>query len=508
MTKLFWRIAVLVALVVATGASALMGTPIAAQAQTYTPRFSTATCGFSIGSGLVAGRDVRCGYLTVPENRARPTHSIRLAVAIFKSADAHPAADPLIFLQGGPGGAIVADVGAAITAATRATIVGNRDLILVDQRGTGLSRPALSCPEAQTQQLALLNQDITPQQSAAYYEASMAQCHNRLVRSGIDLSAYTTYNNAADIHDLIVALGYPQVNVYGVSYGTRVALEIERSFPQHVRSVILDSTVPTQERLQTAVASARVRVFATLFAGCAASATCKKAYPNLSTTFAALVTRLNQHPLRIQSKDTDNGTTYTVLFKGADLYDFVWQVFYVSQFIKYIPDLIKQVNTGNTKLLSELFSILGFDSSTNLGVYYSVECAEGIPYTSPNAVAYADRVYPAAVRTANVVSDLADFAICRAWGVPAAPAWQLRPVYTTLPTLILEDQYDPITPPTNGALAAATIPSATQARFPGLGHGAYIFSGSDCPTTVVRSYLNVLWANRSCIASMQGPQFV
>ncbi|MBA3826460.1 MAG: alpha/beta hydrolase, partial [Ktedonobacterales bacterium] len=397
MLKLLGRGIVLCALLMAAGMS--VAQPSAA-AQAATSHFTTSKCGFTLGAGIVAGRDVRCGYLTVPENRAHPVRSIRIAVAIFTSVDAHRASDPLIFLQGGPGGAIVADVGAAITAKNRAAIVGDHDLILVDQRGTGLSQPPLSCPEVNTQQLALLNQDLTPQKSAALYETAMAKCHTRLVHQGIDLSGYTTYNNAADVHDLILALGYPAVDIYGVSYGTRVALEIERSFPQHVRSVILDSSVPTQLRLQPSVASARTRVYATLFAGCQANANCNKKYPNLQGTFTALVARLNTHPLQVAVKDTTN-KSYKVLFKGADLYDFVWQVFYVSPFIKYIPDVIHQVSTGDTRLLGELFSILGFDTSTNLGVYYSVECAEGLPYTSPSEVTQADMVYPAAVRTAN-----------------------------------------------------------------------------------------------------------
>src|SRR5262249_23647071 len=156
--------------------------------------------------------------------------------------------------------------------------------------------PALSCPEVNTLQIALLNKDVTPQQAATQYEAAMAKCRTRLVGQGIDLSAYTTYNNAADVHDLIMALGYPSVDVYGVSYGTRVALEIERSFPQHVSRVILDSTVPTQLRLQPSVAGARTRVYSTLFAGCKANATCNQKYPDLQGTFGKVVAQMNVKP--------------------------------------------------------------------------------------------------------------------------------------------------------------------------------------------------------------------
>jgi pimeloyl-ACP methyl ester carboxylesterase len=175
---------------------------------------------------------VQCGYLSVPEDHTRPQGSkIRLAIAIFKSASAHPKPDPVVYLQGGPGGPLVDALGPSFTSNSLAAWPGDRDLILLDQRGTGNSQPSLACPE------------LTTMAHARFVEA-MRACHDRLVREGINLNDYTTLQSTGDVHDLVQALGYRQANLYSISYGTRLALTVMRLSPSDVRSVVLDSVFP------------------------------------------------------------------------------------------------------------------------------------------------------------------------------------------------------------------------------------------------------------------------
>src|SRR5205823_4717226 len=194
------RAIVAVAMLVGSGTGALR--PVAGT-QPATPRFEPTACHFKLGAGIVAGRDVRCGFVVVPEDRSVPHgRTIRLAVAIFKSPRSHPAADPFVFLQGGPGGAIIGDLGSAITRQTRTTdYPADRDLILLDQRGTGHSQPSLACKETTALDYRTLDQHLSPQRQAALQLQAAQHCRARLVASGINLNAYTTLENAADVAD-------------------------------------------------------------------------------------------------------------------------------------------------------------------------------------------------------------------------------------------------------------------------------------------------------------------
>src|SRR5262249_10174016 len=143
----------------------------------------------------------------------------------------------------------LSDFGPYITSSNIRQITLNHDFILLDQRGTGYSRPALNCPEVDKLNVDEANKILSYTQENKLYVQAAQQCRDRLVKEGNDLTAYTTIDNATDVHDLIGALGYKQVNLYGVSYGTRLALTVMRLFPRDLRSVILDSTVPTQSNL-------------------------------------------------------------------------------------------------------------------------------------------------------------------------------------------------------------------------------------------------------------------
>ncbi|MBE3559396.1 MAG: hypothetical protein IMW89_09240 [Ktedonobacteraceae bacterium] len=157
--------------------------------------FQQAPCPFTPGRGMKEGSNMRCGLLTVPEDHsiARGA-SIQLAVAIFKSPVADTSAAPVIYLDGGPGGATLSLIGPQITVTNRQIVTLGHDMIFFDQRGAGYSRPSLSCPELER---------VESYQSQVI---AIRNCHDRLIRSGINLSAYTTLQNAADVHDLISAV--------------------------------------------------------------------------------------------------------------------------------------------------------------------------------------------------------------------------------------------------------------------------------------------------------------
>ena len=483
-------------------------------------RFDKGGCQFALGAGFVEGKNVTCGYVTVPADHAQPNGGkIRLAVAIFQNPSARRAPDPVIFLQGGPGGRVIQDFAPAIvTSASPGNgqislpdQFGNHDLIMVDQRGTGYSQPSLQCPEVVNLQYQT-DVSLTAQQQADEQNQQLDVSHKRLAAAGVNFNDYTTLSDAADIHDLIGALGYKQVDLYGVSYGTRLALEIMRSYPQGVRSVVLDSTVPAQSHLLLSVPSSTARVFNVLFQGCASDPTCNATYPHLDTTFYSLVTQLNAQPVTFQTTDFNTNKQYTVLFNGDALVNVFFNAFYATPYIPYLPEMIHEASQGTyTHLVTLLYGALQFDDSVSWGDYYSVECAEDVAHVTAAQVTAAAQAYPAAIRQDQLIGLVAELPGCQAWGVTPAPASEAQAVSSAIPTIILEGEYDPITPPANGALAAQTLSTSYQFQFPGTGHGAFLstFTPGNCPATIV----NAFWTNPTtkpdggCTATMPEPQF-
>lgn len=269
--------------------------------------------------GRLLSREIenaRCGYLSVPENRSESaTRTIRLAVAVLKATGDGPAADPLVYLTGGPGySELYGDLDRWLSFA--APLRTRRDLIFFDQRGVGLSRPALNCPELTAQFLARLAEPAGSAESAARAAAALEACRDVLVRSGIDLSAYSSAAVADDIVDLMHELGYREWNLFGLSYGGRMALTAMREHPDGLRSVVLDSPVPLQVYFAADVPANFQRSLGLVFDACAAAAACDAAFPDLRRVALDLVDRLNASPVTVEVNDPASGHTRKVVVTG------------------------------------------------------------------------------------------------------------------------------------------------------------------------------------------------
>jgi len=241
----------------------------------------------------VEGETVECGYLIVPEDRADPdSRDIRLAVAIFRHPDGAPEPDPIIYLEGGPGGSPL-EIRAPNFAYFGPIFAANRDIILFDQRGVGFSEPALDCPALTELYLDLLDFEadgelLTAQEILDRKVEAFMACAEDL-SAVADLSAYNTVANAADVNDLRLALGYDQVNLYGSSYGTRLALGVMRDFSEGVRSVVLDAPYGPDADIYLDTPSSFDRALTVLTKECAADDACNAAYPDLRTCFESYV---------------------------------------------------------------------------------------------------------------------------------------------------------------------------------------------------------------------------
>jgi pimeloyl-ACP methyl ester carboxylesterase len=468
------------------------------------PRFVAGPCSFKLGRDFVDGQNIKCGSLVVREDRHNPNSpTIRLAVAILKTSNAHPDPDPVLYLSGGPGESPLTDFAPLFTPAGLNYYLGNRDLIIFDPRGTMYAQPSLDCPELRDTTYGALNQNLTPKQYVALYRSALMQCHTRLIEAGINLSHYTTPIAAADVHDLIQTLGYQQVNLYGGSYGTRLALEVMRDFPQHIRSVVLDSTLPPQIDLFTSVPASAMRSFNLLFKTCAASPACKSKYPQLEKTLYALISSLNEQPLMLQVQDAFTGRQFTILMNGMRLVSLLFLSLYATDLLPQIPQAISAAHSGDTALLMRFYNEVGFtEDAISRGMWYSVECNEDAPFVTALNVDVAEQTFSPLIRAADLFNLQGRLSVCQFWNVASASAGEKMPVASAIPTLILEGEYDPITPPSNGELAAQTLSHSYPLLFPATGHG--VGFGALCPTQFILAFLTnpTQKPDSRCLASM------
>jgi pimeloyl-ACP methyl ester carboxylesterase len=457
---------------------------------------------------MVDGRTVKCGFVTVPESRSKPSGAtVQLAVAIFKSSNVQNDPYPIIRLEGGPGGPSLDNWARYVTSANFSTFVFNHDLIMFDQRGTGYSTPSLACPETQKLQFDTLNEHLNSADTERLYLQALGACHDRLLKSGIDLNAFTSIDNAADVHDLILALGYKQANLYGVSYGTRLALTTMRLYPQVIRSVVLDSTYPPQKN-RTDLPSDAQRVFNVLFQGCVANANCTKSYAHLDTVFYQLITELNATPVHFQTTDIITNKSYNVVMAGNDFVFVLFSALYVTQFIPALPRMIAQVRDHNYTLLSRIFGAVEFNDYFSDGLFYSAECSEDWDFSTQNDIATSMQGIAPQIRPAFQNDLRQEHDACQLWHVQQAPTAQKQPVISAITTLILSDEYDPITPPANGKLAAQTLTNSYSFLFPGMGHGAEY--NSPCVDSIISAFDDnpTQKPSDACIANMGEPNFV
>lgn len=463
--------------------------------------FAEAECRFRAPTGV----NVRCGYLTVPENRADPAgRTIRLHVAIFPSRSANPLPDPVVYLEGGPGGNPL-ELAPFTFQPWFSDLAVERDVIIFDQRGTGYSEPALDCPEFIDLSYELLDQDLTREEGAARSLEAIEACRDRLEAEGIDLSAYTSAANAADLEDLRLALGYEQWNLYGISYGTRLALTAMRDFPDGIRSAILDSPYPPQVS-QADLPGGADRAFDLLFAACANDPDCAAAYPDLEQVFYEMVDRLEAEPVLVPVVNPFTGRMYELLFDGETLVGTLFDLLYQTSEIPFIPALIYAAYQDGdfTQLADAAMLDLYTADFVSYGMYYSVNCADEVSFSTRDELEAANAAFPeqlGAIGSEYVV----DF--CVAWGAGAAPPIENEPVTSSIPTLIMAGEFDPITPPEYGREAAETLPNSYVFEFPGMGHGVSV--DDPCPRVILLAFLNdpTTAPPAACIGEMRGPDF-
>ena len=446
-------------------------------------------------------REVDCGDLVVPEDRSDSLPGeIRLHVGIFRSEHPDPRPDPIVFLDGGPGSAPLAWVPDALWLLP----VEDRDVIIVDQRGTGFSDPLLDCPELLELQLDVYDEPFLLARYRELLVGAATACRDRLEDGGARLAAYSSDESAADIAALRVALGYDEWNLYGVSYGTRLALTILHAHPEGVRSVILDSVYPPSADGYAELGAGAARAFDALFAGCAADADCARAFPRLGPRFWALVAELDRSPVTF-SVDVGDGPI-EVRADGTSLVQALFDALYDTASIPFLPAAIVALEDGDLTLLeADVYLTLASLDQIAEGLHFSVQCTDEGPHADAATIDAAIEALRPELREWARAGAVVPHDVCRRWPT-GDPGWN-EAVVSDVPALILNGEFDPVTPPEWGEAAAASLSAHQRFVLPGIGHG--VLFGQPCAIEIARDFLDEpgTAADGSCVDRMDGPNF-
>ena len=489
--------------------------PAGVAQEVATSAYESAPCPFDLPAGFVEGETIECGYLTVPENRADPdTRTIRLAVAILRHPDGAPEPDPIIYLEGGPAGSPLKVRMPGAESFFGPLFPANRDIILLDQRGVGYSEPALECPGFVEVYLDLMDKEVegeqlTLDQVLDKRVEALTACAADL-RQIADLTAYNTAENAADVNDLRIALGYEQVNLWGGSYGSRLALEVMRSHPEGLRSVVLDAPYIPEADIYLSAPGNFDRSLNVLTEECAADPACDAAYPDLRATVIEAQTQLDAEPILTSVIHPTTRQRYPVLMDGAMFMEQIFRTLYVTDLRPQMPQMIYDALEGrfDLLLLTAQLDVLRQDYRA-WGMYFSVLCHDEVPFSSWEDFRTAAAPYPefAGMYTAFEVGGL-PYAVCPNWGAGEPDPVANEAVISDIPTLITTGQYDPIVPPSFGETATTQLANSSYHIFPGIGHGA--IPQDDCPVGMMLAFLDdpLTPPDAACIDAMTVAPFL
>jgi len=454
---------------------------------------------------------ITCGVLTVPERRAAgsdPERTLSLPVAIIASTSRDPASDPLVYpTNGGPGQASLTSLGYFLEYADWAS--DERDIILIAQRGSALADPSLDCPELDSAHFIIDGKRLSGADRDARYERQLAACRDRLIAEGVDLAAYTSAESAADLADLRTALEYDEWNLYGMSYGSRLALTTMRDRPEGLRAVILDGVYPPHINAYEETPAALLAAIDTLFAECAADSECSDQYPDLDESLSAALDRAAETPFSVTVKHPVDRSPVAVEVNDTDLLGGLFDALYDPNVVRVLPYLIDRLARGDVEAVTTLAQQnIDYADQTAEGLYLSVECAEEAPFNDDTRIAAALEADPLLDHYAIHDRFRED---CAAWGVATLPATENAPVASGIPTLLTSGGFDPVTPRAWSEAAAEHLSVPYVFHFPRMGHGAVAGSWfDDCAASIAQQFLRdpVTPPDASCIDATPAVDFV
>jgi pimeloyl-ACP methyl ester carboxylesterase len=420
-----------------------------------------------------ASGPARCGTVRVPESQESSAgRHIDLRVVVVPAYPLAPAPDAVLPLVGGPGQG-AADLAGPLSRRYEA-LRDERDLVFIDQRGTGQSN-GLHCAPPET---------AIDLMGKIFDAVRLAACRDELATRA-DLTLYTTAAAARDYGQILDELEYPQVNVVGTSYGTRLGLELARRFPLRIRTLTIEGVVPTSFDWPTFGASDSEAALTALADDCRADRACADAFPRFEQDIDVAFARLSRQRANVAVRDPATGAIERVPFGVTDLAYATRGLLYGNDALS-LPLLFRQAAEGRFDAFAQAYVTRArtLDQQIARGVMLTVYCAEDVPFVDK----------PLAEKAASGTR-LGDYLLtqygraCEVWPRASIASSFRDPVQSAVPTLLLSGRRDPVTPPRTAEQVARTLPSARVLIWKYGGHGTDGLITGDCRTMILREFV-------------------
>jgi pimeloyl-ACP methyl ester carboxylesterase len=468
----------------------------ARRAQRTRPVAQSAATRFALRPCHVPGIDdeVRCGKYEVYENRTTQSgRRIGLNIVLLPALSATPAHDPVFWLHGGPGAAATQTVSAA-KAGFLANLRPNRDLVFVDQRGTGESNP-LTCD---------LGDD--PANLQQYFGElfpvdKVRQCREKLEKVA-NLSLYTTPIAMDDLDEVRAALGYDRINVVAGSYGTIAALVYMRQHQDHLRSVFMAGVANTDVKQPLPFAAGAQHAMDLLYTDCAADKECSVAFPNLEREFKTVLARFDQGPVTATLVDLASKQEQSISITRSNFVERLRFLLYTATYASFVPLIVHKAFENDYLPFEALAVRFNLGSILARGMYMTVTCSEGVPFiTEADIIKQTSHTFVGDRRVRVHI------AACKEWPHGDVPRSFIDPVQSSTPVLMMSGDLDGSTPPWMGEKALKTLPNGVQVSIRYLGHQV----DSPCIWNILADFVakgSAKELDTSCTKEIRRPPFV
>ena len=444
--------------------------------------------------------EVKCATLAVIENReTKQGRKIGLNIVVLPATARVKEPDPIFLFAGGPGQA--ATMLAPQALAILGSLNNKRDIVLIDQRGTGKSHGLMCKMPDMTDPLIAVLADTAARD--AKVKKIIEECRDVLAKNA-DLTQYTTTIAMADYEEVREALGYDKINLWGASYGTRSSMEYLRRYPERVRSVVIDGVAPPSMALPVDFARDAGAAYGKVLAACENETTCAKNFPALRQQIDSLLVSLAKSPRKVMLADPLNGISSEVEVTRDMVLAAIFSTLYVPEMASTLPAAVSKAAAGDYGMLmalSGLFSDMAEDQIA-FGMRLSVSCAEDIPRYQLSAVERAAGIAP----FRRLFID--EFAkACDPWPKGRMATDFDQPVKSDKPVLILSGGLDPVTPPVHGEEVKNSLINAVHFIAPNTGHGV---SHKGCAPKLVKKFIETASASGldgECLKKLPRPLF-
>jgi len=434
-------------------------------------------CGFAVPDWQA----VHCGVMAIDGESEIP-------VAVIRRSLWRRDPKPLLFVNGGPGAATLPPAYSLESWNTWADLRElDRDLVLFDFLGTGHSRPSYACAGFDSVQRRILAQDLTHREAGQAADPWLRECHDRLIAAGRDLSKLALPDASRQVAALIASLPEVEWDVYAISHGTRVALDLMREPPPNLRRVVLDSVLPTDIDFELSLPRLTHDALQALFDSCEGDLRCTSAFGDLEALFYELKAKLDREPIEFSVVAFPDEAPIDVVLNGPRLVELVFSSMYWWQDIERLPNALWAAHRGDTESLEPLVASYVanlIDPSFNWIVFVTDGCSDRRAGNDAAEFERAARAYP---RLYDLFEGVREYDACRFWKVPRQSPSIFEPVHSDLPTLLLAGSLDPVTPPRWARRVAKTLADSQLFEMPGIGHG--VVDSDDCGAPLMRSFL-------------------